>query len=173
MSVSPASRSADGLDVIAGSAAQNGVSQSNRETIQVSSPLKSDSGLVSVSDPKLTLRVLLHNCRVHGTIEGSRGLCCALHTRVELHAFDVVVARWSSDTLDPAPCTLHSPFLKAGRSARLLTLKLPSKARRSLMDQLDWVIIAVGAFVSLVVAVSAWESEKRLERIIKLLERQP
>jgi len=41
------------------------------------------------------------------------------------------------------------------------------------MDQLDWVIIAVGAFVSLVVAVSAWESEKRLERIIKLLERQP
>ena len=41
------------------------------------------------------------------------------------------------------------------------------------MDQLDWVIIAVGAFVSLVVAVSAWESEKRLEQIIKLLERQP
>jgi hypothetical protein len=41
------------------------------------------------------------------------------------------------------------------------------------VDQLDWVIIAVGAFVSLVVAVSAWESEKRLERIIKLLERQP
>ena len=41
------------------------------------------------------------------------------------------------------------------------------------MDQLDWVIIAVGAFVSLVVAVSAWENEKRLERIIKLLERQP
>jgi len=41
------------------------------------------------------------------------------------------------------------------------------------MDRLDWVIIAVGAFIALVVAVSAYESEKRLNRIIKLLERQP
>ncbi|HEV2596472.1 MAG TPA: hypothetical protein VGU01_14870 [Sphingomicrobium sp.] len=41
------------------------------------------------------------------------------------------------------------------------------------MDTLDWVIIAVGAFVALVVAVSAYESEKRLDRIIKLLEKQP
>lgn len=41
------------------------------------------------------------------------------------------------------------------------------------MDQLDWVIIAVGAFIALVVAVSAYENEKRLEQIIKLLrERQ-
>jgi hypothetical protein len=42
------------------------------------------------------------------------------------------------------------------------------------MDTLDWVIIAVGAFVALVIAVSAYEAEKRLERIIKLLEhREP
>jgi hypothetical protein len=41
------------------------------------------------------------------------------------------------------------------------------------MDTLDWVIIAVGAFIALVVALSAYESEKRLDRIIKLLERQP
>lgn len=41
------------------------------------------------------------------------------------------------------------------------------------MDQLDWVIIIVGAFIALVVAVSAYESERRLERIIKLLEREP
>lgn len=40
------------------------------------------------------------------------------------------------------------------------------------MDQLDWVIIVVGAFISLVVAVSAYESEKRLNQIIKLLEGQ-
>jgi len=39
------------------------------------------------------------------------------------------------------------------------------------MDQLDWVIIVVGAFIALVIAVSAYEAEKRLERIIKLLER--
>ena len=38
------------------------------------------------------------------------------------------------------------------------------------MDRLDWVIIVVGAFIALVVAVSAYESEKRLERIIRLLE---
>ena len=31
------------------------------------------------------------------------------------------------------------------------------------MDRLDWVIIAVGAFIALVVAVSAYESEKRLK----------
>lgn len=41
------------------------------------------------------------------------------------------------------------------------------------MTALEWVIIVVGAFIALVVAVSAYESEKRLERIIKLLERQP
>ena len=42
------------------------------------------------------------------------------------------------------------------------------------MDQLDWVIIVVGAFIALVIAVSAFEAEKRLELIIKLLEqRQP
>ena len=41
------------------------------------------------------------------------------------------------------------------------------------MDQLDWVIIVVGAFIALIVAVSAYEHEKRLDRIIKLLERQP
>ncbi len=41
------------------------------------------------------------------------------------------------------------------------------------MDQLDWVIIVVGAFIALVIAVSAYEAEKRLDRIIKLLERQP
>jgi hypothetical protein len=41
------------------------------------------------------------------------------------------------------------------------------------MDQLDWVIVIVGAFVALVIAVSAYEAEKRLDRIIKLLERQP
>lgn len=42
------------------------------------------------------------------------------------------------------------------------------------MDLLDWVIIGVGAFIALVIAVGAYESEKRLERIIKLLEqRQP
>ena len=42
------------------------------------------------------------------------------------------------------------------------------------MDTLDWVIIVVGAFNALVIAVSAWEAEKRLERIIRLLEqRQP
>ena len=41
------------------------------------------------------------------------------------------------------------------------------------MDQLDWVIIAVGAFIALVVAVSAYESEKRLNQIIKLLEHRP
>jgi uncharacterized integral membrane protein len=40
------------------------------------------------------------------------------------------------------------------------------------MDELDWVIIVVGAFIALVVAVSAYENEKRLERIIKLLERE-
>ncbi len=40
------------------------------------------------------------------------------------------------------------------------------------MDQLDWVIIIVGAFIALVVAISAYESEKRLNQIIKLLERQ-
>jgi hypothetical protein len=39
------------------------------------------------------------------------------------------------------------------------------------MDQLDWVIIVVGAFIALVVAVSAYESEKRLNQIIQLLER--
>jgi hypothetical protein len=41
------------------------------------------------------------------------------------------------------------------------------------MDRLDWVIIVVGAFVALVIAVSAYEAERRLDRIIKLLERQP
>ncbi len=41
------------------------------------------------------------------------------------------------------------------------------------MDQLDWVIVVVGAFIALVIAVSAYEAEKRLDRIIKLLERQP
>lgn len=41
------------------------------------------------------------------------------------------------------------------------------------MDQLDWVIVIVGAFVALVIAVSAYEAEKRLDRIIRLLERQP
>lgn len=41
------------------------------------------------------------------------------------------------------------------------------------MDALEWVIIAVGAFIALVAAVSAYESEKRLDRIIKLLERTP
>lgn len=40
------------------------------------------------------------------------------------------------------------------------------------MDQLDWVIIVVGAFISLVIAVGAYEAEKRLERIIKLLEQR-
>lgn len=40
------------------------------------------------------------------------------------------------------------------------------------MDTLDWVIIVVGAFIALVIAVSAYEAEKRLERIIKLLERE-
>jgi hypothetical protein len=40
------------------------------------------------------------------------------------------------------------------------------------MDQLDWVIVVVGAFIALVIAVSAYEAEKRLERIIKLLERE-
>ena len=40
------------------------------------------------------------------------------------------------------------------------------------MDTLDWVIIVVGAFIALVIAISAYEAEKRLERIIKLLERQ-
>lgn len=40
------------------------------------------------------------------------------------------------------------------------------------MDTLDWVIIVVGAFIALVVAISAYESEKRLERIIKLLEQK-
>jgi hypothetical protein len=40
------------------------------------------------------------------------------------------------------------------------------------MDTLDWVIIGVGAFIALVIAVSAYESEKRLERIIKLLEQR-
>jgi len=40
------------------------------------------------------------------------------------------------------------------------------------MDTLDWVIIVVGAFVALVIAVSAYEAERRLDRIIKLLERQ-
>jgi len=40
------------------------------------------------------------------------------------------------------------------------------------MDTLDWVIIVVGAFIALVVAISAYEAEKRLERIIKLLEQQ-
>jgi hydrogenase maturation factor len=40
------------------------------------------------------------------------------------------------------------------------------------MDRQDWVIVVVGAFIALVVAVSAYESEKRLERIIKLLERE-
>ena len=41
------------------------------------------------------------------------------------------------------------------------------------MDHLDWVIIAVGAFIALVIAVSAYESEKRLNQIIKLLEQRP
>ena len=41
------------------------------------------------------------------------------------------------------------------------------------MDQLDWVIIAVGAFIAAVIAVSAYESEKRLNQIIKLLELNP
>ena len=41
------------------------------------------------------------------------------------------------------------------------------------MDQLDWVIIGVGAFIALVIAVSAYEAEKRLNQIIKLLERWP
>ena len=41
------------------------------------------------------------------------------------------------------------------------------------MDTLDWVIIVVGAFIALVIAVSAYEAEKRLDRIVKLLERQP
>jgi hypothetical protein len=41
------------------------------------------------------------------------------------------------------------------------------------MDQLDWVIIVVGAFIALVIAVSAYEAEKRLNQIIKLLERRP
>ena len=40
------------------------------------------------------------------------------------------------------------------------------------MDTLDWVIVVVGAFIALVIAVSAYEAEKRLERIIKLLERE-
>ena len=40
------------------------------------------------------------------------------------------------------------------------------------MDQLDWVIVVVGAFIALVIAVSAYEAEKRLDRIIKLLERE-
>lgn len=42
------------------------------------------------------------------------------------------------------------------------------------MDTLDWVIVVVGAFIALIIAVGAYESEKRLEKIIKLLEqRQP
>lgn len=41
------------------------------------------------------------------------------------------------------------------------------------MTQLEWVIIVVGAFLGLVIAVSAYEGEKRLNQIIKLLERQP
>lgn len=42
------------------------------------------------------------------------------------------------------------------------------------MDRLDWIIVIVGAFIALVIAVSAYEAEKRLERIIRLLEqRQP
>lgn len=40
------------------------------------------------------------------------------------------------------------------------------------MDQLDWVIIVVGAFIALVIAVGAYEAEKRLEKIIKLLEQR-
>jgi len=40
------------------------------------------------------------------------------------------------------------------------------------MDRLDWVIVVVGAFIALVIAVSAYEAEKRLDRIIKLLERE-
>jgi hypothetical protein len=40
------------------------------------------------------------------------------------------------------------------------------------MDRLDWVIVIVGAFIALVIAVSAYEAEKRLERIIKLLEQR-
>jgi hypothetical protein len=34
------------------------------------------------------------------------------------------------------------------------------------MDTLDWVIIVVGAFIGLVIAVGAYEAEKRLEKII-------
>jgi hypothetical protein len=41
------------------------------------------------------------------------------------------------------------------------------------MHALEWVIVIVGAFIALVIAVSAYESERRLDRIIKLLERQP
>jgi len=41
------------------------------------------------------------------------------------------------------------------------------------MDQLDWVIIAGGACIALVIAVSAYENEKRLNQIIKLLEGRP
>jgi hypothetical protein len=52
-------------------------------------------------------------------------------------------------------------------------LLVAQEVRRTDMDQLDWVIIVVGAFIALVVAVSAYESEKRLEQIIKLLEKQP
>ena len=40
------------------------------------------------------------------------------------------------------------------------------------MDQLEWVIIAVGAFIALVIAVGAYEGEKRLNRIIELLDRR-
>lgn len=40
------------------------------------------------------------------------------------------------------------------------------------MDQLDWVIIGVGAFIALVIAVGAYESEKRLNEIIELLKRR-
>ena len=40
------------------------------------------------------------------------------------------------------------------------------------MDTLDWVIVVVGAFIALVIAVGAYEAEKRLDRIIRLLEQE-
>ena len=86
--------------------------------------------------------------------------------RGKRHAFYAAVAGRRADPDHSAAGPLHAPFLKRATSRR--------RMGRSHMDTLDWVIIAVGAFVALVIAVSAYEAEKRLERIIRLLEqRQP
>jgi uncharacterized integral membrane protein len=108
-----------------------------------------------------------------GTIARALRFCRSQqHEEESGHAFYAAVAYRSARPNHSALGVVHASFLKRFLANRIERNSASAYPGRMNMDELDWVIIVVGAFIALVVAVSAYENEKRLERIIKLLERE-